>query len=109
MVRWIRHVVTGTDDASAQQRTQMALPQVPASQINYVTDKAICNKALDPYNANSLMKDVTTGAAVAPSGLLYVVKVGTVYVVTDPVKTAGEFGLYVTLDSSYRFLARSLG
>jgi hypothetical protein len=109
IIRWVTHVVTGTDDASTQQRNQMALPQVSASQISYVTDKTVCSKVLSPYNANSTMQEAATGAPVLPSGQVYVVKVGTVYVVNDPVKTAGEFTIYVTLDAKYKVLATSLG
>lgn len=109
MIRWVTHIVTGTDAASVQQRTQMALPQVSASHISYVTDETVCSKALSPYNANSTMQDAATGAPVSPSGQLYVVRVGTVYVVNDPVKTAGEFTIYVTMDGKYHVLATSLG
>ena len=109
IIRWLTHVVTGTDDASTQQRNQMALQQVSASQISYVTDETVCSKVLSPYNANSTMQEAATGAPVPPSGQVYVVKVGTVYVVNDPVKTAGEFTIYVTLDAKYRVLATSLG
>ena len=109
IIRWVTHIVTGTDAGSAQQRSQMALPQVGASQITYVTDNRVCSKALNPYNANSTMQDAATGAPVPPSGQIYVIQVGSVYVVTDPVKQAGEFRIYVTLDRKYSVLASSLG
>jgi hypothetical protein len=107
MVAWLTAVVTGTDSAAVEQRTQMKLPKVAASQITYVTDENVCSKALSPYNANSTMSG--NGVSVPPSGQLYVVKVGTVYVARDPAKTAGEFVINVTLDSKFRFLAAVLG
>jgi hypothetical protein len=107
MVAWLTSVVTGTDSASIQQRTHMKLPQVAANQITYVTDKNICSKAVSLYNANSTI--TRNGVPVAPSGKLYVVKVGTVYVARDPAKTMGEFVLNVTLDSKFKVLASGLG
>jgi hypothetical protein len=107
MVKWVTNVVTGTDSGSVRQRTQMKLPQVAPTEISYVSDKTVCSKALSPYNANSGMQN--GGVTVAPSGKLYVIKVGTVYVVNDPVKSWGNFLVYVTLDSRFRLLARSLG
>jgi hypothetical protein len=107
MVAWLTSVVTGTDSASIEQRTQMKLPQVSASQITYVTEKNVCSKAVSPYNANSII--TRNGVPVTPSGQLYVVKVGTVYVARDPAKTVGEFVLNVTLDSKFKVLESGLG
>lgn len=109
ILRWVTQIATGTDSVYALQRSNMRIPQVPASQITYVTDKTVCNKALSPYNANSVMQDASTGTTVPPSGKVYVVKVGTVYVVHDPAKKAGEFMLFVTLDRQYRLLWAGLG
>jgi hypothetical protein len=103
MVKWLSNVVTGTDAGSTKQRDQMKLPVVDVSQITYVTDSKVCSKVVTPYNAKTVMGSVT------PSGKLYVVKVGSVYVAKDPVKAAGEFDVYVTVDSRYRVLASSLG
>jgi hypothetical protein len=107
MVEWVTNVVTGTDSGSVRQRTQMKLPNVAASKIAYVTDTKVCTKLLSPYNANSALTD--SGAPVSPSGNLYVIKVGNVYVASDPAKHWGDFMLLMTLDSKFRFLARSLG
>lgn len=106
MVAWLTSIVTGTDSASIQQRMHMKLPQVSASQITYVTDKTVCSKSVGPYNANSTV--TRNGVAVTPSGKLYVVKIGTVYVAWDPVKT-GQFVIYVTIDSKFKALASGLG
>jgi hypothetical protein len=81
----------------------MKLPQVSASQITYVTDNRVCSKAVTPYNAKAGI------GSVSPSGKLYVIKVGSVYVANDPVKSAGEFTIFVTLDSKFRVLTSSLG
>ena len=107
MVQWLTAVVTGTDSTLVQLRTRMKLPQVAASQITYVTDNRICSKLVAPYNAETVMQDAS--GSVPPSGKLYVVKVGTVYVASDPIKTTGEYAQYVTLDGKFRVLAASLG
>jgi len=109
MLSWVKSIVTGTDPGAVQQRTAMQLPQVAADQITYVTDKQVCSKAVSPYNANAGYQTTGTGTSEAPSGRLYVVKVGTAYVVNDPAIGGGKFGIYVTLDSRYRVLWHGLG
>jgi hypothetical protein len=44
MVAWLTAVVTGTDSAAVEQRTQMKLPKVAASQITYVTTRTCAAK-----------------------------------------------------------------
>lgn len=107
MLAWVTNVVTGTDSGSVRQRAQMKLPQVAASKVTYVTDNRLCSKVVTPYNAETVMQDAT--GSVPPSGQLYVIKVGTVYLASDPAKSAGAFRVYVTLDNKYRVLAASLG
>jgi hypothetical protein len=108
MLRWLTHIVTGTDPASVAQRTQMALPQVSASQISLVTDKTVCSKVLNVYKANVVNADAS-GAAVQSSGKLYVFKIGTIYTATDPGQLLGEFGIWVTVDGRYTLLGSSMG
>jgi hypothetical protein len=107
MLTWVTSIVTGTDTASVHMRAQLKLPTVAANKISYVTTTSVCNKVVSVYNANSPITQ--DGVPVSPSGQLYVVKVGTVYVANDPVKTFGEFMIYVTVDSKYKPLASSLG
>ena len=64
---------------------------------------------LGPYNAETAMQDTSTGAPIAPSASLYVVKAGTAYVVWDPAKSAGEYATYVTLDFKYKVLWAGIG
>jgi hypothetical protein len=109
VVAWVTAIVTGTDSASVQQRTAMQLPQVTANQISYVTDNRVCSKIVTPYNANVGFQAPTTGPGETPSGQLHVVKVGTVYVVSDPALRAGDFRLLATLDRQYKLLWKGLG
>lgn len=102
-------IATGTYPGSVQLRNDMKIPEVSPSQVVYVTDKAVCSKVLPVYNANTRAFDSATGTEVdLPSGKLYIVKAGTVYVAWDPIKKVGEFRRYLTLDSKYKLLANSL-
>jgi hypothetical protein len=106
---WLTDVVTGTDPALVQRRTAMGLPQVPASQISYVTDKSVCSKAVTTYNSKAGYQTGAPGASEALSGRLYVFKVGTAYVANDPAILAGEFRIYVTMDKTYKLLWHGMG
>jgi hypothetical protein len=109
LVRWVTHIATGTDPAAVQTRSLMQVPQASAGQVSYVTTNSVCSKIVSPYNSVTGMTDATTGAPIAASGKLYVIKVGSVYVALDPVKTFGEYALYVTLDSKYKVLFHGMG
>jgi hypothetical protein len=109
LVADVVRMATGTDGLNAQLRQNRAIPQVSANKVTYVTDNAVCTKVLPVYNANTRTFDANTGAEVStPTGQLYVVKVGTVYVAWDPGATAGEYRRLITLDSKYRILANSM-
>jgi hypothetical protein len=109
VLAWVKGIVTGTDSASLRQRTAMQLPQVSASQVTYVTDATTCSKVLTPYAASIGFKAPATGPGEVPSGKLYVVKVGTVYVATDPALRAGDFRLIATVSKQYKLLWQGLG
>ena len=104
MLLWVVHIATGTDD---QARDLLKVPALDRAEVTYVTDDSVCAQALAPYNANSIVLTVG-GDTVPPSGRLWVVRAGPVYVASDPVKTVGEWAICVTLDRHYRYLARSL-
>lgn len=109
MLQWVKNIATGTGPHAAELRTLTKIPQVTASQVTYVTSSTVCNKALNPYNTETVMQDAATGTPVSPSGQIYVVKAGTIYVVWDPVKSAGSYATYVTLDSKYKVLWAGIG
>ncbi|HLQ23610.1 MAG TPA: hypothetical protein VK132_10410 [Gemmatimonadales bacterium] len=109
LVADLQRIASGTDSTNAGLRSLLQIPQVATSQVTYVTNKTTCNKALTPYNTATHATDANTGAEVdPPSGQLYVVQVGTVYAVWDPVKMVGEYRSYVTLDSKFKVLANTL-
>jgi hypothetical protein len=108
-MRYIVQVVTRADPAYTVQRTQMALPQVSASQVSLVTDKTVCSKVLNVYKANVVNRDHATGTIIPSSGKLYVFKVGSVYTAVDPAQNLGEFSIWVTVDGRYTLLGSSMG
>lgn len=101
-VRGYQRLVTSTDTAAVASRHRRQLPAVPASLVSYVTDDAICAKAERAYTAAVGVRN----PPVTPSLQVYVIKVGDVYVVWDPVQTGGEFTTGMTLSSSFKVLAR---
>jgi hypothetical protein len=105
----LQRIASGTDSTNAGLRSLLHIPQAATSQVTYVTNKTTCGKALTPYNTATRATDANTGAEVdPPSGLLYMVQVGTVYVVWDPVKKVGEYRSYITVDSKFKVLANVL-
>jgi hypothetical protein len=79
----MRTLATNTDAEYVATRGRLRVPNVPATQVAYVTDEKVCNKAVQAFAAAA----GTRSDGVVPSGQVYVVRVGTVYVVRDPVFT----------------------
>jgi hypothetical protein len=107
--QWVRNIATGTSSHAVGLRAETKIPLTSASQIAYITDNRTCSRVLSPYNAETVMTVTATGAAITPSGSVYVVRAGTVYVVWDPIKSAGSYAVYVTLDSKYKVLWSGIG
>jgi hypothetical protein len=97
----MRYVASSTDAKMVTYRQYMKLPQTPTAQVQLVTDNRVCSKARDVYTAAIRGTD-----GVQPSGRVHVIKVGTVYVVSDPVQVMGEFPIRMTLSSNYKILAK---
>lgn len=98
----LQRLVTSTDTALVASRHRRQLPTVSASQVSYVTDNSVCAKAEKPYTAAVGVQN----PPVAPSLQVYVFKVGSVYVIWDPVQTVGEFTNAMTLSNSFKVLAK---
>jgi hypothetical protein len=109
LTQWVKNIATRTSSHAVSLRAQTQIPLTSASQIAYIYDNRICSKVLSPYNAETAMTVTATGTAIVPSGSVYVVRAGTVYVVWDPVKSAGSYAVYVTLDSKYRVRWSGIG
>jgi hypothetical protein len=109
VLAWVRSVATSSDKGATKQREIMRIPRVVEGRVAYVTDERICQGVLSEYNRYSGTRDVTTGVESPPSDRVCVVRVGEVYVVTDPDRSFGEFTIYVTVDRDLRMLAHALG
>ena len=89
--------LTGGDPALARKRQSYQLPSVPASQIQIVNTKSVCQQAAQAYN-----KAVRGNSAPQVSRSVAVIKIGTTrYLVTDPAEREGEFGVTVIFDAAF--------
>ena len=81
------------------------IAQVDSPTVVLVTNKNTCSKAMRAYN------DVRGAGSQPPSGAVYVIKVGAMYIVRDPVQRNPESGWYgdVVLDSGFRVKSQLLG
>jgi hypothetical protein len=96
----LRNLVAATDSAAIKSRQLTGLPAVAPSQVSYVIDNSVCSKAEKAYTS------AITSAGATPSLQVYVFKVGNVYQIWDPVQRAGEFTIAMTLNNSYKLVAK---
>lgn len=106
---WVRGVATRHDQGSARQRAMMRLSPVPEHRVSYVTDERLCRRALVEYNRHAATRSAETGVESLPSEQVCMVRVGTVFAVTDATRVYGEFRIFVTMDADVRMLAVVLG
>lgn len=104
ITRW-RSLMVDTNGSVRLALQRNFIAQVDSSTVVLVTDKNTCSKAMRAYN------DVRGAGSQPPSGAVYVIKVGTVYIVRDPVQRNPESGWYgdVVLDSGFRVKSQLLG
>ena len=91
-----------TDPYMRLELSRNGISQVDPNTVVLVTDRTVCSKAMKAYNT------AASGNGVTPSGSVYVVKIGTVYVVKDPVQTSTGWELEVVLDSQFKVIAKLL-
>lgn len=102
MIHKWRSLMVATDFSTQQALSRNFVPQVDSSTVVLVTDKTVCSKAMKAYN------NVLGAGAQPPSGSVYVIKIGSAYIVRDPVQRGGEFAADVVLDSGFRVKAQLL-
>jgi hypothetical protein len=102
MVHKWRSLMVATDFSTKQALSRNFVPQVDSSTVVLVTDRTVCSQAMKAYN------NVVGAGAKPPSGSVYVIKVGTAYIVRDPVQRGGEYAADVVLDSSFRVKSQLL-
>ena len=100
-LNWVRTTATSSDSSAIISRTNLKIPQVAASKVSYVTDTRLCQQAVNAYSAAAGV--LATGRSV------YLVKVGTVYVIKDPTVFAGEWWCSMTADSKFKILVKFTG
>ena len=101
MVGTLQGLATSTDPGDVAQRNRLGIPATTAANVTYVTTEQVCSKAATAFAANV---GVVNGPPV--SGVLYVVKVGSVYVVDDPSQKMGEFSIRMVLTDKFKYVSQ---
>jgi hypothetical protein len=97
----LRLATDGSADMDST-RTRYGLVMVAASEVQIVTDKPTCASAARKFHH-------AVGEKGKADRLVYVVRIGTRYIVTDPDEHMGEFSVHVVFDSKFKQLASFAG
>jgi hypothetical protein len=89
----MRELATGTDSADVADRANFAIPAADSSAVQIVTNSSICAQAAQAFYA-----DVPTSVARVP---VFVVAVGSVYVVGSPSVKQGEWLALTVYNSDF--------
>jgi hypothetical protein len=101
MVATLQNTMTSTVPQVIAERQSSHLPVAAVDSITFVTDTTVCSQMASAYAAALAPSSGT------PSGSVYVVKVGAVYVVCDPAITHfGEWSYQMVIDRQGKVLAR---
>jgi hypothetical protein len=79
-------------------RQRLAIPTVDSSQVTVVSDTKVCDKVLPPFKAS-------LAAGIQLPAKLFVMKVGTVYVILYSDNT-NEVDIYRVLSNTYAILSK---
>ena len=99
MLNAVKHMMTSADSHLASERRTVHLPLIPADSVVLVTDNSVCARMATAYSG-------ALSPNKKPSGRVYVIRVGTVYVVRDPAIVMGEYGLEMVITTEGAVLAR---
>lgn len=102
LITKLKRLMQATSGRVALARAMAGIPQVDAATIVLVTDCDLCAKAERAYTSE-------VDANPPTSSKVHVVRVGSVYVVSDPQRRAGEFSVEVVMDAAFRVLSKHLG
>jgi len=91
-----------TDGVLRVKRQEMGLALVDPATVVFVTDRNTCAKAERAYSG------ALKGNGVTPSGSVYVVKVGSRYVVRDPAQFGNGWYAEMVIDGSFRIAYRMM-
>lgn len=95
-----RNLVSSSVPQLIAERQTLHLPAVAPETVVLVADTTICSQMATAYSG------ALAASSGTPSGSVYVVQVGTVYVVRDPAIVAGEFAVEMVIDGQGHVLAR---
>lgn len=105
MIIGLKSLVSSSVPAVITERQRMHVPVVAASEIRLVADDSVCSRLATAFgNAIGVRSD-----GVTPSGRVYVVQVGAVYVVRDPAISEGEYAVQMVMDNLGAILSRFTG
>jgi hypothetical protein len=103
LVKHWRNLVVNPDSRVRLALSDLGITQVDSSTIVLVGDRTSCTKAVKTYNA-------TLGASSPPpSGSVYLLKVGTRYVVLDPAQQSSGWYHVVIMDNKFVKISNFMG
>ena len=98
-MEYAKKLATATSGEYAETREVYRLPAVAASEVVLVSNDSTCRVAAAAYNRE------VEGSN--PDRAVFVVRVGTVYIVVDPTYHTGEFGAYMIFNAAFDQLLES--
>ena len=99
MLNAVKNMMTSSDSHIASERQTLHLPLIAADSVALVADESVCSRMATAYSA-------VLPANKTPSGKVYVVQVGAVYVVRDPAIVTGEYVTEMVINDQGVVLAR---
>ena len=102
MISSAKALMSSTPAGLVAERQSLQVPLVSPDTIVLINDESVCSQMATAF-AGSLQGGDT------PSGQVYVVQVGSVYIVRDPTIMRGEFALTMVVNSQRTVLAKFKG
>ena len=98
-----RNLVVNPDSRVRLALSDLGITQVDSSTVVLVSERTSCTKAVKAYNAT------LSANSPAPSGSVYLLKVGSRYVVLDPVQKSSGWYHIVVLDNKFTRIDSFMG
>jgi hypothetical protein len=98
---YIKTLVTSVDTLNVQIRNRVHLPAVPDTAVVVESDSSRCAQGLVAYNHEANLEN-------GPATTLYLIRVGSTYVASNPSFPAGEYVAQFVFDSAFTYKATYL-
>ncbi|MGH7607341.1 MAG: hypothetical protein ACREME_08380 [Gemmatimonadales bacterium] len=98
LLSYALELATSTDPEVVDTRKEYGILQVAASEVELVTNDAVCKTAGREYKSSVGLN--------GPAPAVHVVRIGTRYIVETPEALVGEFVVHVVFDSDFNELAQ---